>query len=297
MAGFLLKGCRFGDPWAAAKRVLRNFPLRVDSPHGYRFTTYDAWLYALARHWRAPELTRVSDDGSFTFYRIDRHEFCWPADARVDSLPYIYAEVFEHPFFNPHAYEWGPCRVHRGDHVLDAGACEGFFSLFALERGATVYAVEPVPALAQALRRTLDAAASGEAHVVAGLLGRASGEAPLTMDSSDLCMAKRADVAEGPKVQEYALDDLVDEGRIPRVDFLKADVEGAEGDLIAGAQRAIMKFRPRISLAVYHTPSQARDVRDYCSVTFPRYSWRFRGLYAWHEEPRPYMLHGWPIDR
>ncbi|MCC6695171.1 MAG: FkbM family methyltransferase [Candidatus Hydrogenedentes bacterium] len=297
MAGFPLKGCRFGDPWGAAKRVLRNFPLRVRSPHGYRFSSYDAWLYALARHWRTPELSRLSADDAFMLCRIDRHEFYWPSGAKAESLPYVYAEVFEHPFFNPHAYEWGPCQIHRGDHVLDAGACEGFFSLYALERGATVYAVEPVPALAQALRQTLDAAALGEAHVVAGLLGRATGEAPLAMDSSDLCMAKRADVAEGPMVQEYALDDLVDEGRVTRVDFLKADVEGAEEDLVAGAQRTIAKFRPRISLAVYHSPSQARNVRDFCSATFARYAWRFRGLYAWDEQPRPYMLYGWPLDR
>ena len=258
---------------------------------------YDAWLYALARQWRTPVLVRLSEDPEFARYRIGSHEFYWPVQAKADSLPYIYAEVFEHPFFNPHAYEWGPCRIRPGDYVIDAGACEGFFSLYALERGAAVCAVEPVPMLAQALRQTLDAAALGEAHIVAGLLGRVSGKAQLNMDMQDLCVAQRSGEAASTTVQEYALDDLVDEGRVPRVDFLKADVEGAEGDLVAGAQRTIAKFRPRISLAVYHSPSQAREVVDYCSATFPRYAWRFRGLYAWEAEPRPYMLHGWPLDR
>ena len=287
---------RFGQPWSAFREVLRRPPRRENSSESYRFSFYDAWLYCLARRWKAPAIRKVAEaEAGIGVYEIDGVQFCWPADATPDSLPYIFAEVFERPFANPHAYEWGACRIRGGDHVVDAGACEGFFSICALGRGAGhVSAVEPVPELVRALERTFARSGRERVTVIDGLLGRVSGEAYLAPDVADLCMAQKGEASSGRAVEEHALDDLVEAGRVSRVDFLKADVEGAELDVVAGAVESIRRFRPRVSLAVYHTPSQAREVREYCEGTFERYRWRYRGLYGWEAEPRPYMLYGWP---
>jgi FkbM family methyltransferase len=56
---------------------------------------------------------------------------------------------------------------------VDAGACEGFFSLYALERGAQVLAFEPVPEIARALEKTLEEyIEAGRARVFALGLGK-----------------------------------------------------------------------------------------------------------------------------
>ena len=59
--------------------------------------------------------------------------------------------------------------------------------------------------------------------------------------------------------------------RLPKVDFIKMDIEGAEQNAIAGARNTIAKFRPRMALCIYHVqgdetmvPKLVRDaVSDY----------------------------------
>lgn len=39
-----------------------------------------------------------------------------------------------------------------------------------------------------------------------------------------------------------------------RVDFIKMDIEGAEGDAIAGMEECIRKWHPTLAVCVYHQP-------------------------------------------
>jgi hypothetical protein len=50
----------------------------------------------------------------------------------------------------------------------------------------------------------------------------------------------------------------VSELRLPRVDFIKMDIEGAEQKALAGAAATLRAFRPRMALAAYH--NGARDL-------------------------------------
>ena len=47
-------------------------------------------------------------------------------------------------------------------------------------------------------------------------------------------------------VQQITLDTWVRENNIPKIDFLKMDIQGAEIDLIKGAKESIAKFKPLI---------------------------------------------------
>jgi hypothetical protein len=50
------------------------------------------------------------------------------------------------------------------------------------------------------------------------------------------------------------IDHLVEELNLPRVDFIKMDIEGAELKALEGAQRTLAKWWPRLSIAAYHAP-------------------------------------------
>jgi hypothetical protein len=56
------------------------------------------------------------------------------------------------------------------------------------------------------------------------------------------------------QVELVGLDDFVKENKIPQIDFIKADIEGMERDLLAGAKATIAKFKPKLSLCIYHRP-------------------------------------------
>jgi len=51
-----------------------------------------------------------------------------------------------------------------------------------------------------------------------------------------------------------SIDKIVAELRLPRVDFIKLDVEGAEAKALAGARETILRFKPRIALTAEHKP-------------------------------------------
>ena len=58
----------------------------------------------------------------------------------------------------------------------------------------------------------------------------------------------------GFAVTARSIDDVVEERGHPRVDFVKLDVEGAEPDVLRGAERTIRRFRPRLAIAAHHEP-------------------------------------------
>ena len=83
----------------------------------------------------------------------------------------------------------------------------------------------------------------------------------------------------GPEVEveTTTIDQLVDELRLPRVDVLKLDIEGAERDALKGARSTLERFRPRLLIDANHLPDDPtvlprilRDVHaDYSLHTGP----------------------------
>ena len=67
----------------------------------------------------------------------------------------------------------------------------------------------------------------------------------------------REALAHSPKRVTYpciSLDDYVLDNQLPRVDFIKVDVEGGEPQVVVGMHKTIVHFRPIIAIAIYHQP-------------------------------------------
>src|SRR5262249_44269722 len=67
------------------------------------------------------------------------------------------------------------------------------------------------------------------------------------------------------------VDKLARELNLPRVDFIKMDIEGAEQKAIAGAHETIAKYRPRMALCIYHMADDPVKIPRMVKETVPEY--------------------------
>jgi FkbM family methyltransferase len=149
-------------------------------------------------------------------------------------------------------YEHGGVGVQTGDVVIDLGANVGSFTRFALSKGAAkVVAFEPEPRHIAILKLGF-AKEIQEGRVV--LIEAAAGAEKTTLRFQSAGLVSRFDEAGEITVPVFKIDTVVEELGLKRVDFIKADIEGAERDALKGAEQTIKKFGPRMALCIYHLP-------------------------------------------
>ena len=56
----------------------------------------------------------------------------------------------------------------------------------------------------------------------------------------------------GGEVDVTTIDRFISEKGIERVDFIKADIEGAERLMLAGAKETLRRFAPNLAVCTYH---------------------------------------------
>jgi len=53
-------------------------------------------------------------------------------------------------------------------------------------------------------------------------------------------------------IEVTTIDEFVNEYNINRVDFIKADIEGYERYMLAGAKETLKRFAPKLAICTYH---------------------------------------------
>jgi len=207
-----------------------------------------------------------------------------------------YADVFEgEQYFALPKFAF-PMR----DYFVDAGAFVGdtverllWASVGSIER---IYAFEPGLAQVTAMRKRVSrlveewALAPEQIECLQAGLGAATGGAPFDdRPGGILAGASFKTLGTSGKVDVYALDDFLD-GR--PATFIKADVEGMELDVLAGAKKTIQTFRPRLAFCLYHDPTHLYEIPLYIKALVPDYRMAIRHhsphfwetvLYCWIE--------------
>ena len=188
------------------------------------------------------------------------------------TLPYLVAE------HHSDVYEPAGHIVRSGDIVLDCGANIGMFTRTAVSRGARlVIAIEPAPRTAAALRRNLEAEIR-QGRVVVYEKGVWDREAEMDLSIDEANEGSNSLVIAGGtskvRVPLTTIDKIVAELKLPRVDFIKMDIEGAEKRALQGAANTIRQFHPRMSLSSEHLEDDFRAIPALVSSIEPRYAAR-----------------------
>lgn len=67
------------------------------------------------------------------------------------------------------------------------------------------------------------------------------------------------------------LDDFVKENNITKIDFIKADIEGAERLMLSGATNVLKTLKPKLSICTYHLPDDPQVLEDIIITANPDY--------------------------
>jgi FkbM family methyltransferase len=166
-------------------------------------------------------------------------------------------------------------RLESGDVVIDAGANFGMFSVVGSARGCQVYAFEPMPYV---IGNYLSKTAAWNQNITVCPYALWDQAEELTFEISQVNTASASAVIEtGYKgmervqVQAISLDEFVRQNHLDRVDFIKADIEGAERNMLQGAKEVLKKFAPKLSICTYHRPDDPRVIRKLIQEGNPNY--------------------------
>lgn len=272
-----------------------RFFLKSFSLNEYNFKLKDRYIGALQRVFGYPKTLdeiKIIQHIDFDEFVINQEKIFVERDLfKPGELGYLYKEVFTEKN-NPHGYEHGAVNILPGDVVVDAGACEGFFALKALKRGASkVYLFEPLEALQRNLAKTFSEEISkGKIVLVPYALSDQNGLMPFNDKTAYICEA-HFDNAAVSHVKTISMDEFVELNNLSRIDFLKMDIEDAEVKAIAGSIKTIKRFKPKISLAVYHGHENANLIKGIIQKAEKLYRVDFGGCYMFEEPYRPYMLY------
>lgn len=153
-------------------------------------------------------------------------------------------------------YDHPQCHVSPGDIVFDIGAFTGnttaYFAQQAGEsdeqgkRRSCVYSLEPHPRFFALLEKNM----RPYARVVC--LNKGCSDHDGTARLMDNGTGSVITDGQGIPVSLCRLDSLVEELGLPRVDFIKMDIEGLEPQALSGACQTLQRFQPKLAISVYH---------------------------------------------
>lgn len=195
-----------------------------------------------------PDFSNINELASYRFELLDL------------IFPYLVTDIsgFDKIPFNEGPYEYKGKTVNiqlsDNDVVLDLGANFGMFSAYAASKGCEVYSFEP---LKNAVERYLEELQKTypNIHVVNKAVSNKVGNALLSVDDTNYGGSSIIDVNRDGKnsvVSTTTIDQFVSDNNINRLDFIKADIEGAECDMLEGARYTLRYFHPDLSLCKYH---------------------------------------------
>jgi hypothetical protein len=135
---------------------------------------------------------------------------------------------------SPHRYETNDFHVKEGDIIADIGSAEGMWALSNVENSKKIYLFECEKEWIKPLRKTFEPWKE-KVHVINKYVSNINDEKNITLDK----------FFKGKEIN-----------------FIKADIEGAELSLLEGAMAITMRNELKIILCTYHRQNDANDLQN-----------------------------------
>jgi FkbM family methyltransferase len=233
----------------------------------------------------------ISDYFDFYGIRVPKVEAKDTVNFVYEFLDIIYPVIFNRCHIDGWGegpYIYGPIDIKKGDVIIDAGANIGLFSAVASYLGGIVYSFEPVNEI---IKNYLEKTAklNKNINIVPFALSNKSGRTEINISLDKI---GQSSLILKPKnfqkriITTITLDDWIKKNNIQRVDFIKADIEGAERLMIEGAIWVLNTYAPKLSICIYHLKDDKDVLKRLIKKANPSYNieYRWGKLYAWVEE-------------
>lgn len=155
----------------------------------------------------------------------------------------------------------------KGQTIFDIGAFAGLFTMFfarAVGKNGKVIAFEPNPNLCIRIKENLLLNKFDNVKVMQLALGREKKRETLAFPSTipgvgsieehEKIRILKQSRARTIEVDVDTVDNLIATKKIPKPDFIKIDVQGAELDVLAGAHETIKAYKPKLLIEVHSIP-------------------------------------------
>lgn len=183
------------------------------------------------------------------FYDEQKHKYktlTYLKDNYLEREPdYIGGHLVSHGF----TYFFKEININKGDVVFDLGAAPGDFSATCIKMGASVvYAFDPEENNSYNLKKVSD------------------------LNNNKIVIVKKFCSAEtNLNNNEISLDDFMKINTLNKIDFIKADIEGAEAGVLIGAKNILKKYQPKLAFCTYHSVNDENNIKNAIINANPNY--------------------------
>ena len=172
---------------------------------------------------------------------------------RVIKAPINAAGVFLEIFMD-NVYDG--VALKKGDVAIDVGAYVGMWSVkaaVAVGKGGKVLAVEPLEETRKWLGKNVEGL---NITVLPWVVSDRNGTEKLYVSNVTSCNSIVYKQAKSIDVEAKTIDQIAIDEKLPHVDFIKVDAEGAELKVLQGAVKTLMNNNVKMAIASYHETAE-----------------------------------------
>lgn len=197
--------------------------------------------YSVAEQWRVGDTDESGILGPLSMYAV-------PVGDDVLCMQCWAGNIGANVALRQYYFDRGGVRIAPAtdDHALDVGGCFGDTALFfARDVGETghVDAFDPMPKHCEIMRENF----AMNPLLASRISLHPFGLSDVNRDGTVL----RSGIDPGARIDEDLPTRTLD---LPRVDFVKMDIEGSELAALKGGERTIRRSRPKLAISLYHRP-------------------------------------------
>ncbi len=216
-------------------------------------------------------------------FRVGLYNFCYQGQLPIADIisillgqdPWIRRNfVKNNAFAIEGPYEEAGVWLKKEDVVIDVGANIGIFSVYAASKASFVYSCEPIMRTRELLEKNVMKNRLPNVKIVPVALGAEDGQVFFSVNKEVLGDSIRGSLESADykeRVEQKTLDEVVEEQKISKVDFIKADIEGAEREMLKGAEKTIRKYKPKLAICTYHLPDDPEVIEGIIKKYVPEY--------------------------